>query len=177
MFQIGESVVYGTTGVCTISAMGPLSMHGIDRKRTYYTLQPLYQEGAVYVPADGEKRGNMRYPLSSQEAERLLERIPEIAPCDVRNFNYKQRSDAFSAALHQNSCDSLVSIIKAVDQKKRRFREKQQYNVDNNFFKQAMKLLCGELSYALGIPMEETRGRVEAAIHTQAPDPADEAAI
>ena len=52
MFQIGESVVYGTTGVCTISAIGPLSMHGVDRKKQYYTLQPVYQEGAVYVPAD-----------------------------------------------------------------------------------------------------------------------------
>ena len=93
MFQIGESVVYGTTGVCKISALGPLSMHGVDRKRKYYTLQPLYQEGAVYVPADGEKCGNMRYPLSCREAEQLLERIPEIAPCDIQNFNYKQRTD------------------------------------------------------------------------------------
>ena len=177
MFQIGESVVYGTTGVCKISALGPLSMHGVDRKRKYYTLQPLYQEGAVYVPADGEKCGNMRYPLSCREAEQLLERIPEIAPCDIQNFNYKQRTDAFSAALHLNSCDGLVGIIKAVEQKKRNFREKQQYNVDNNCWKQAMRLLCGELSYALGIPLEETRDRVEAAIRRQAPTASDEAAI
>ena len=177
MFQIGESVVYGTTGVCKISALGPLSMHGVDRKRRYYTLQPLYQEGAVYVPADGAKCARMRYPLSSQEAERLLERIPEIAPCEIQNFNYKQRTDAFSAALHRNSCDSLVGIIKAVEQKKRNFREKQQYNVDNNFWKQAMRLLCGELSYALGLPLEETRSRVEAAIRTQAPVQGEDAAV
>ena len=69
MFQIGESVVYGTTGVCTISAIGPLSMHGVDRKQQYYTLQPIHQEGAVYIPADGEKLKTMRYPLTKQQAE------------------------------------------------------------------------------------------------------------
>ena len=167
MFQIGESVVYGTTGVCTISAIGPLSMHGVDRKKQYYTIQPVYQEGAVYVPAEGEMNKNMRYPLSGQEAEQLLQRIPDIAPCEIEHFNYKQRTDAFSAALHQNSCDSLVGIIKAVERKKRRFREKQQYNVDNNFMKRAMNLLCGELSFAMGISLEESRQRVEQAIHTR----------
>lgn len=166
MFQIGESVVYGTTGVCTISAIGPLSMHGVDRKKQYYTLQPVYQEGAVYVPAEGVLN-KMRYPLSGQEAEQLLQRIPDIAPCEIDHFNYKQRTDAFSAALHQNSCDSLVGIIKAVERKKRRFREKQQYNVDNNFMKRAMNLLCGELSFAMGLSLEETRQRVEQAIHTR----------
>ena len=39
------------------------------------------------------------------------------------------------------------------------------------------RLLCGELSYALGIPLEETRDRVEAAIRRQAPTASDEAAI
>lgn len=161
MFQIGESVVYGTTGVCTISAIGPLSMHGIDRKKQYYTLQPLHQEGSVYVPADGEKLKTMRYPLNRQQAEELLEQIPSIAPCEIQHFNYKQRTDAFSAALHENNCVSLVGVIKAVSQRRQHFREKQQYNVDNNFLKRAMNLLCGELSYALDIPFEEMRTRVE----------------
>ena len=122
MFQIGESVVYGTTGVCTISAIGPLSMHGVDRKQQYYTLQPIHQEGAVYIPADGEKLKTMRYPLTKQQAEELLARIPDIAACEIQHFNYKQRTDAFSAALHENRCESLIGIIKAVMTDTRRSR-------------------------------------------------------
>ncbi len=169
MFQIGDSVVYGTTGVCTISSLGPLSMHGVDRKRQYYTLQPMYQSGSVYVPAEGDKLKDMRAPLTRAEAEELLERIPSIQPCQIQNFNYKQRSDAFSAALHENCCESLVGIIKAVEWKKRRFREKQQYNADNSFHKRAMNLLCGELSFALGLPMEEIRAMVETAVRQGEP--------
>lgn len=168
MFQVGETVVYGTTGVCTIMSVGPLSMHGVDRKRQYYTLQPLYQEGAVYVPAEGEKLKSMRYPLSGAEAQEFLERIPAIEACQIEHFNYKQRTDVFSAALHENDCASLVGIIKAVEEKKRRFREKQQYNADNNFHKRAMNLLCGELAYALGISVEETRSQVERAVRQNA---------
>ena len=164
MYQIGETVVYGTTGICTITSIGPLSMHGVDRKRQYYTLQPLYQDGSVYVPAEGEKLKSMRYPLNGCQARALLERIPEIEPCRIEHFNYKQRTDLFSAALHENNCESLVGVIKAVEEKKKRFREKQQYNADNGFHKRAMNLLCGELAYSMGLSLEETRRLVETAV-------------
>lgn len=169
MFEIGELIVYGTTGMCTITSIGPLSMRGVDRKRLYYTLQPLHQDGAVYVPMEGEKLKAMRYPISAEEAQALMARIPEIEACDIRHFNYKQRTDAFSAALHENNCDSLVSIIKAVERRQRHFRDKQQYNVDNNFMKRAMGLLCGELAYALDLPMQEVRDQVEIAIRKRSP--------
>ena len=79
--------------------------------------------------------------------------------------DYKQRTDAFSAALHENRCESLIGIIKAVSMKKQRFREKQQYNVDNNFMKRAMNLLCGELAYVLEQPFDEMRTTVERSVH------------
>ena len=167
MFQVGETVVYGTTGVCTIVSCGPLSMHGVDRKRQYFTLQPLYQEGAVYVPAEGDKLKAMRYPMNREEAQAFLSGIAGIAACPIEQFNYKQRTDMFTAALHENNCASLVAVIKAVEEKKRRFREKQQYNADNSFHKRAMNLLCGELAYALGITVEESRGQVEQAVRQE----------
>ena len=169
MFQVGDNVVYGTTGVCTIVSIGPLSMSGVDRRRPYYTLQPLHADGAVYVPAGEENPRAMRRPLSRDEAEALLGSIGEIEPCDIRNLNYKQRTDAFSAALHENRCDSLVRIIRAIDEKKQRGKEKQQYNVDNSYFKRAMNLLCGELAYALDVPVEEIRSRVETAVTLSRP--------
>ena len=55
-------------------------------------------------------------------------------------------------------------MIKAIDRKKRRGREKQQYNADNSFMKRAMNLLCGELAFALDLPMEEVRTQVTDAV-------------
>lgn len=166
MYKIGESVVYGTTGVCTIISIGPLSMHGVDRHRQYYTLQPLHQSGSVYVPAGEEQPKAMRKPMTQEEARELLTRIPSIEPYEIQSLNYKQRTDAFSAALHENCCDSLVQMIKAIDRKKQRGREKQQYNVDNSFMKRAMNLLCSELAFALDQPVEEVRTQVVDAIRS-----------
>lgn len=160
MFQVGDTVVYGTTGVCTIVSVGPLSMYGVDRKRRYFTLQPLYQDGAVYVPAEEDKLKGLRYPMSRREAQDFMTQIPGVKACEVEQFNYKQRTDVFTAALHQNSCAGLVSIIKAVEEKKRRNGEKQQYNADNNFHKRALNLLCGELSFSLGQTREQIREQV-----------------
>ncbi len=170
MFQVGQTVVYGTTGVCTVLSVGPLSMQGMDRKQQYYTLNPLYQDGTVYVPLEGQTKSRLRLPMTQEEARALLERIPAIESCPIQQYNYKQRSDVFSAALHENNGDSLVSIIKAVEEKKRRGREKQQYNADNNFHKRAMNLLCGELAFALGQSLEQIRAQVEDAVRSSLKD-------
>ena len=164
MYQVGQIVVYGTTGVCAVLSVGPLSIKGMDRDRQYYTLDPLYQEGTVYVPLDGQTKSRLRLPMTREEAWELLCRIPAIEACPIWQYNYKQRTDVFSAALHENNGDSLVSIIKAVEEKKRRGREKQQYNADNNFHKRAMNLLCGELAFALGESPEQIRTQVESAV-------------
>ena len=42
MFQPGELMVYGTTGVCRVEEVTRLP--GGDRKRQYYLLRPLWQE-------------------------------------------------------------------------------------------------------------------------------------
>lgn len=164
MFQVGETVVYGTTGVCTILSIGPLSMHGVDRHRLYYTLQPLHQEGAIYIPVEGEHHKAMRYPITEEAAEQFLDRLAEIPPCDIEGLNFKQRTDAFTATLQEADCEGWLGVIKAVAKKKRFRREKQQYNVDYNFYKKAMKLLCMELGYVLHKSEDSMRKLIEACL-------------
>lgn len=176
MFQVGETVIYGTTGVCTISSIGPLSMHGVDRHRLYYTLQPLCQEGAIYIPVEGEHHKAMRYPMTMEEAEQFLLRLAEIPPCDIEGLNFKQRTDAFTATLQEANCDGWMGVIKAVAKKKRFRREKQQYNVDYNFYKKAMKLLCMELGYVLHKSEDSMRKQVEEFLCQAAEEEAEEAA-
>ncbi len=176
MFQVGETVVYGTTGVCTISSIGPLSMHGVDRHRLYYTLQPLRQEGAVYIPVEGEHHKALRYPLTTEEAEQFLLRLVDIPAYEIEGLNFKQRTDGFTAALQEANCEGLLGVIKAVSKKKRFRREKQQYNVDYNFYKKAMKLLCMELGYVLHQSEESVRKQIEAClVPEEAAEPNEEA--
>ena len=47
MFQIGELVVYGSTGVCRVEEISGLNQPGEDREKRYYRLRPLWQDGVI----------------------------------------------------------------------------------------------------------------------------------
>jgi len=40
MFQPGDLVVYGTTGVCRVESIDRPNLTGADRKKEYYQLNP-----------------------------------------------------------------------------------------------------------------------------------------
>ena len=72
MFSVGDTVVYGTQGVCTIK---DISMLRLGKARgEYYILTPVADPGSVvYVPTSNEKLlGKMRAVLSRKEAEELI---------------------------------------------------------------------------------------------------------
>ena len=56
MFEIGDYVVHGNSGVCRVESIQ--NMDGIDGapQRTYYTLVPIYTSGSkLFVPTDGKR--------------------------------------------------------------------------------------------------------------------------
>ena len=78
VFQKGERVVCGSKGVCVVEEITTLDIAGVDKKREYYILKPLYlSSSTVYIPVDTAE-GSMRKVLAHEEAENLIHRIPEI---------------------------------------------------------------------------------------------------
>ena len=74
MFQAGELVVYGSTGVCRVEDFAGLDGPGEDRGKRYYLLKPLWQDGVIYAPMDSEKVP-MRPVISRTEAEALIDEL------------------------------------------------------------------------------------------------------
>ena len=52
MYQIGDYVVYGGSGVCQVMGVGTPASSACDRHRAYYTLRPLAGTETIYVPVD-----------------------------------------------------------------------------------------------------------------------------
>ena len=77
MFQAGELLVYGSTGVCRVEEITELDHTVRDRGRRYYVLKPLWQDGVIYAPVDSEKVP-MRPVMSREEADTLIDRMPGI---------------------------------------------------------------------------------------------------
>jgi CarD family transcriptional regulator len=77
MFQPGELLVYGSTGVCRVEGVTHLNQTGPDRNRQYYILKPLLQDGVIYTPVDNRKIP-IRPVITAEEAEALIDLIPTI---------------------------------------------------------------------------------------------------
>ena len=57
MFQAGDLLVYGITGVCRVLSIDRRQerVGSTRQERLYYQLKPIYQGGLIYTPVDTDK--------------------------------------------------------------------------------------------------------------------------
>lgn len=160
MFQPGELLVYGSTGVCRVLSIEQKQeyVNGVKQSRSYYQLKPLHQGGVIYTPVDSNKV-SMRYIISRAEAEALIDTIPTLKPTDLRAATTQALTQHYQASLRCHSCQSLLELTMSIHQKRRRAEAQNRRlgMVDERYMKQAEQLLFGELAAALDIPYEEVQ--------------------
>lgn len=155
MFQVDDLIIYGSEGVCRVEAIGqPDSFDGLQEK-DYYTLNPLYKHGKVYIPVDSTVF--MRRIMSRQEVMDLIDRIPEIDDTIIENRNIRMLSDEYQNALKTHDCEEMIRVIKSIENKRGVMAEKGKKlgQVDEKFLKKASELLYGEFAAVLEISKEE----------------------
>ncbi len=112
MYSIGDIVIYGENGVCTISRIAPLAIQGTSPDKLYYYLTPHIGTGDFFSPV--ESGAFMRPVITRSQAEELILSIPEIEPavCSDNRFNHV---DAFYKELFKlHTCEALVAIVKGL---------------------------------------------------------------
>lgn len=152
MFQPGELVVYGSTGVCRVEAIEQPNKTGPDRHRNYYRLKPLYQDGVIFTPVDNTKV-SVRPVISREEAERLIALIPSIQAEAYRAPTLQALAQHYQTAVQSHSCQELIELMMSIyaKQKQAEAQKRRLGMVDERFMKQAERLLYGEFAVALGL--------------------------
>ena len=156
MFSIGEKIIYGENGVCTVEKIEPLAMSGAPKDKLYYHLTPLVGSGTYFTPVDSG--AYMRPVMSREEAEALIDAMPGIAPaiCNDNRFNHV---DAFYKELfRQHSCEALVAIVKGL--RARMSEKKTKSSRAETTMKRAKDMLHGELAIALGMEIQDVEGYI-----------------
>ncbi len=151
MFQIGEFIVYGTTGVCQVIDIGTMDLSGATKDRLYYTLVPVGdKDGKIYTPVDNEKV-ILRSVLTKEEAELLIRDIKDIDTIWIQDE--KRRELSYKEVIRKCDCREWVRIIKTLYLRKQsRIAEgKKVTAVDERYLKIAETSLYGELSVSLGM--------------------------
>ena len=160
MFEVGDFVVHGNSGVCRVDAVQTMDGIGADRQRVYYTLVPLYTSGSkLFVPTDS-KKVIIRSVMTKKDVKKLMDEWNEIETLRVEND--KNREEVYKEALR--SCDSRqwVRLIKTSYQRNQTRIEKgkKATTSDERYLQMAEENLFGELA----IPLEMSRGEAEAYI-------------
>lgn len=164
MYQPGEMIVYGNSGVCRVAQVCRRAVAGCGEK-LYYRLQPLYSTEVIYTPVD--TCVFMRPAMTRTQAQGLIESIPALPQDAYHNANLAMLKAHYEGFFHDHSCESLLRLIRSIhakDEEAQRSKKKLG-RVEQHYCKMAEELLNGEMAVALGIPRESVpdyiRGSVE----------------
>ena len=160
MFVKGEYVVCGNKGVCVVDDVTTLNISGIDKERHYYILKPVYMAGStVYIPVDTAKE-SMRRILSHEEADRLIESIPQIPRIVIANDKLLEQE--YRNCMKTNCCEEWIRIIKTIYQRKQKRMEagRKVTAVDAKYFRIAEDNLYGELAISLNVEKNEVESYI-----------------
>ena len=160
MFSVGDKIIYGENGVCTVEKIEPLGMSGAPRDKLYYHLCPLIGSGMYFTPVDSGVF--MRPVMSRAEAEALIRSIPDIKPaiCEDSRFNHV---DAYYKELFKlHSCEALVAIVKGL--RSRIAERKTKSSRAESTMKRAKDILHGELAVALGMELGDVEDYIASRI-------------
>ena len=149
MYQPGDLVIYGRTGVCRVERIETR-----EDGQQFYALAPLYQSCAILTPVEG--RVFMRPVLTRRQAEELIDRMPTLQTAP-REGGVRDLTERYQASIATHDCADLVGLISSIYAKKKTAeREKRKFGaLDERFMQEGEALLHGELAAALDIPVGE----------------------
>lgn len=137
-FNIGETIIEPTNGICTMEGMRRMKVDGIEM--TVYIFSA--QNAKVYVPADQIEKRNIRRPMDREEVKKVLAsvKVPVSPNRDDARLQYTNYRDIMKSGDPMKIARLLrdLYILDQADDLKGKEKE---------IMDQAKKFLCDEISY------------------------------
>ena len=157
MFQIGDYVVYGIHGVCRVIGM---EKQLVNRKRAMYmVLQPLAQsESRFYLPAENPTAlAKLKTVLSKDELQELLS--SDLIRQDDWIADENRRKQYYRELIGSGDRVSLLRMVSNLYRyKNTQLAAGRKFHLsDDNFLRDAEKLLSSEISLVMNLSLEEAR--------------------
>ena len=157
VYEIGEKVLYGIHGICRVSDMEERT---VDRvKRQYLVLEPVGQGSARFlVPSENPRAmAKVKQILSRQELETLLASDGIRNDCWIRDENLRKQN--YRELISSADRTRLMAMVHTL------YRHRQEQTAagkkchlcDENFLRDAEKLLISEISIVLGMDAEQAK--------------------
>ena len=157
MYQIGDWVVYGIHGVCHIIGV---EKQLVNRKRTkYLVLEPLAQtESRFYLPMENPTAmAKLKSVMSKEELTELLS--SDVVQQDVWIADENQRKQHYRELIGSGDRISLMKMVTSLYRYKAQqlAAGKKFHQSDENFLRDAEKLLSSEVALVFSLSQIEAR--------------------
>lgn len=157
MYQSGEFVVYGIHGVCRVLGT---EKQLVNRKRTeYLVLAPLAQnESKFYLPTQNPTAmGKLKSVLSRDEMNALMDSDEIRQDCWISEENLRKQHyrDLIGSGDRVALMQMVSSLYRYKDEQAAAGRKFHQ--CDDNFLRDAEKLICSEISLVMELEPEQAR--------------------
>jgi len=165
MFAVGNSVLYGRTGVCTIEEIGPVPSQKRD-KQSYYKLRALFSTTGelIYAPVDGAV--SMRALIDREEASNYLARFSQLKPSAFTSRKPADLVAHYQEVLASCQPEDCLLLLKEIYLKEKQLaaQKKKLGQVDIRYLKVAERLVCEEFAVALQTGPDSIKKRLCAAM-------------
>ena len=164
MYQCGDLVVYGIHGICKIVEVQTQTISG--KKTQFFVLEPVEQTGTrFFVPTQNEAAlAKLRPILTREELNTLL--TDKTVAQDAWIPDENQRKQRYRELICSGDRAALVSMVHALHRHKQtQLAAGRKFHLcDENFLRDAEKLLGAEFALVLGIPREQVAQYVQNAV-------------
>lgn len=157
-YSLGDTVLYGTDGVCCISEITERKIGGAVMK--YYILKPIYdKKSTILVPAANEKLLNkMKRILSEDEIYEALD-----TACSGESgwiVDDAERKESFRRTVESGDMTSLIKLLRAIYTHRQRQGScgKKLHVADERTLKEIEKMLFDEFALVLNMNRSQVHG-------------------
>ncbi|MFR7854223.1 MAG: CarD family transcriptional regulator [Acutalibacteraceae bacterium] len=166
MLKLNDTVMYGTTGVCTVENIEKKTIGKVTR--TYYVLRPKAQTSStVFLPADNEiLLSKVRTVMTADEIIGIIRELPAEPNIWVDDDNERKlRYNEIITSGDRKRCLLMVRTLRS-HQKELAEKGKRLHIADERALKEGQRLIHDEFSYVLNIEPDEVGNFISAEMST-----------
>ncbi len=161
MYNVGDIVMYGTFGICKVTAIEKRDFTG--KEQEYYILKHTSSEkNTFYVPLSNESAlSNMHYVCSKAEVDELISHMNSEGLIWIDNDN--KRKEEYSRIIKDADKHEIIRLIKTLYLRRKELAEsgKKLRSTDENYLSLAENMLFEEFVFALDIDRSEVVEYIE----------------
>ncbi|MGN1456768.1 MAG: CarD family transcriptional regulator [Acutalibacteraceae bacterium] len=155
MFGVGDTVLYGSQGVCRIVGTEEKELGGNSIE--YFVLKPVYDENStLFVPmSNSSLLSKMKSVLSAEQIYEMIKEMPTEDTIWIDDDN--ERKQKYQQIINDGNRHKLVQLIKTlhIHEMSQQEKGRKLHISDEIVLKQAEKLLYDEFALVLKIKPDE----------------------